>query len=109
MLKSPNRKAALRCDRKPKAEMVRAMSQSQSRSVTRPVGGPGPSPCVEGSPTPEQRNAPRFTLLIRAAKLITGDGEFLVVVRDISRDGLKVRTFHPLPPDLDYAIELSGG
>lgn len=63
----------------------------------------------EGSPTGEQRQAPRLTLLIRAAKLVANAGEFLVVVRDVSRDGLKVRTFHPLPPDADYSIELSSG
>jgi hypothetical protein len=63
----------------------------------------------EGSPTHEQRSAPRFTLLIRAAKLIAGEGEFLVVVRDVSRDGVKIKTFHPLPPTEEYAIELSSG
>ncbi len=63
----------------------------------------------EGSPAPEQRNAARFTLLIRAAKLIAGDDEFLVVVRDVSSDGLKVRTFHPLPEHGDFAIELANG
>ena len=63
----------------------------------------------EGSPIAEQRVEPRFTLLIRAAKLIAGDDEFLVVVRDVSREGLKVRTFHPLPDDGDFAIELANG
>ena len=63
----------------------------------------------EAAPAPEQRNEPRFTLLIRAAKLIAGDDEFLVVVRDVSRDGLKVRTFHPLPDEGEFAIELANG
>lgn len=63
----------------------------------------------ESLPAEEQRQAPRFTLLIRAAKLVAGTGEFLVVVRDVSSDGLKVRTFHPLPPDADYSIELASG
>ncbi len=63
----------------------------------------------ECSPAPEQRNEPRFTLLIRAAKLIAGDDEFLVVIRDVSREGLKVRTFHPLPDNGDFAIELASG
>lgn len=63
----------------------------------------------EASPASEQRNAARFTLLIRAAKLIAGDDEFLVVVRDVSSDGLKVRTFHPLPENGDFAIELANG
>jgi hypothetical protein len=63
----------------------------------------------EGSPGSEQRNSARFTLLIRAAKLIAGSDEFLVVVRDVSSDGLKVRTFHPLPDQGDFAIELANG
>ena len=48
-------------------------------------------------------------MLIRAAKLIAGADEFLIVVRDVSRDGLKVRTFHPLPDDGEFAIELANG
>ena len=68
-----------------------------------------PGACDEGSAIAEQRVEPRFTLLIRAAKLIAGDDEFLVVVRDVSREGLKVRTFHPLPDDGDFAIELANG
>lgn len=63
----------------------------------------------EASPAPEQRDAARFTLLIRAAKLIAGSDEFLVVVRDVSRNGLKVRTFHPLPEHGEFAIELANG
>ena len=73
--------------------------------------GSGPADKVwdEGSSASEQRNAPRFTLLIRAAKLIAGKDEFLVVVRDVSSDGLKVRTFHPLPDHDEFAIELANG
>ena len=63
----------------------------------------------EGSLASEQRNEPRITLLIRAAKLIAGDDEFLVVLRDVSREGLKVKTFHPLPADEPLAIELASG
>ena len=63
----------------------------------------------EAFSSPEQRVEPRFTLLIRAAKLIVGADEFHVVVRDVSRDGLKVRTFHPLPDHGDFAIELASG
>lgn len=63
----------------------------------------------DASPAPEQRSAARFTLLIRAAKLIAGSDEFLVVVRDVSRDGVKLRTFHPLPNHAELAIELANG
>lgn len=57
----------------------------------------------------EQRTAPRFTLLIRAAKLTSPDAEFLCVVRDASETGVSVRLFHPLPPDLDFTLELPNG
>ncbi len=57
----------------------------------------------------DQRNAPRFTLLIRAAKLTSPDAEFLCVVRDASETGVSVRLFHPLPTDLEFALELPNG
>jgi len=57
----------------------------------------------------EQRAAPRFTLLIRSAKL-TGPGcEFLCVVRDASETGVSVRLFHPLPSDIPLTLELPNG
>ena len=75
-----------------------------------PCGGvTADGPWDEGSPAPEQRVEPRFTLLIRAAKLVAGEDEFLVVIRDVSREGLKVRTFHPLPDEGEFAIELANG
>lgn len=57
----------------------------------------------------EQRIAPRFTLLIRAAKLIMPTGEFLCVIRDASESGISVRTFHALPQCKDMTIELQNG
>jgi hypothetical protein len=57
----------------------------------------------------DQREAQRFTLILRAGKLVTGQGEFLCVLRDVSRGGLKVRLFHPLALDGPCRIELSGG
>lgn len=58
----------------------------------------------------EQRAAPRFTLLIRAAKLIVdGESEFLCVIRDASASGLKIRLFNPLPAHHELAIEMSNG
>jgi hypothetical protein len=57
----------------------------------------------------EQRTAPRFTLLIRAAKLTSPDAEFLCVVRDASETGVSVRLFHPLPADLEFTLELPNG
>ena len=89
--------------------MVQTVTKAAPSSVAGPHTGAQGSGWDEGSPAPEQRTTPRITLLIRAAKLIAGDGEFLVVLRDVSPDGLKVRAFHPLPSDLDYAIELASG
>jgi hypothetical protein len=57
----------------------------------------------------EQRSAPRFTLLIRAAKLISPAGEFLCVVRDASETGVSVRLFHPLPKDVALSLEMPNG
>jgi hypothetical protein len=57
----------------------------------------------------EQRCAPRFTLLIRAAKLIGPAGEFLCVVRDASETGVSVRLFHPLPAHVDLSLEMPNG
>lgn len=59
----------------------------------------------------EHRAAPRFTLLIRAAKLILdGEREFLCVIRDASAAGLKIRLFNPLPDHHgSISVEMSNG
>jgi len=57
----------------------------------------------------DQRSAPRFTLLIRSAKLTTDEAEYLCVVRDASDSGISVRLFHPLPPELPLTLELPNG
>lgn len=57
----------------------------------------------------EMREAPRFTLLIRTAKLISAGGEYLCVVRDASASGIKVRLFHPLPRQPVLTLELANG
>lgn len=57
----------------------------------------------------EQRTAPRFTLLIRAAKLIADDREFLCILRDASATGFKARLFAPLPPHDELVMELGNG
>ena len=64
-------------------------------------------PCADGEA--ESRAVPRFTLLIRAAKLTAPDGEYLCVVRDASETGVSVRLFHPLPPDVPLTLELQNG
>lgn len=72
---------------------------------------------VENSSTPagarsgyeELRAAPRFTLLIRSAKIISPSGEFLCIVRDVSSSGVRLRLFHPLPPGSLVTLELASG
>lgn len=65
----------------------------------------------EANPVAEQRAAPRFTLLIRTAKLIAPDGEFLCVVRDASQDGMKARVFCavPIPENIPLTVEFGNG
>lgn len=57
----------------------------------------------------EHRTAPRYTLLIRAAKLVCDAGEFLCVIRDVSESGISVRTFHTLPAAPQMTVELQNG
>jgi hypothetical protein len=57
----------------------------------------------------EQRAAPRFTLLIRAAKLVSAQGEFVCVIRDVSETGVCVRMFHALPSCKEYALHMPAG
>ena len=57
----------------------------------------------------EQRGAPRYTSLIRSAKLVCGQGEFLCVIRDVSATGISLRTFHALPEEPTIALELQNG
>lgn len=57
----------------------------------------------------EKRSAQRFTILIRAAKLICPQGEFLCVIRDASETGVNLRLFHELPPEKRYMLELQNG
>ena len=57
----------------------------------------------------EQRVAPRFTLLIRTAKLISSSGEYLCIIRDASATGISIRTFHELPQGKQLTLELPNG
>lgn len=57
----------------------------------------------------EERRAPRFTLLIRTAKLIIEDRQYLCVVRDISMTGASIKSFHPVPEGKRTALEFPTG
>lgn len=64
----------------------------------------------EAAPEPcEDRAAPRFTLLIRSAKLIAPSGEFVAVIRDVSESGISLRGFHALPHAETLVLELRTG
>lgn len=68
------------------------------------VTGPGEQP--DGA---ELRTAPRVSLMLRAAKLVSPAGEYLCILRDVSATGLKAKLFHPLPPGEPIALELGNG
>mgnify|MGYP001129374164 CR=1 FL=1 len=74
-----------------------------SESVYEPGNG------LQNGGTEELRVAPRFTLLIRTAKLLCANGEFLCVIRDASSTGISIRTFHPLPQGVQLTLELPNG
>lgn len=63
----------------------------------------------DGGDAADLRGAPRYTLLIRAAKLVCPQGEFVCVIRDVSATGVSVRLFHPLPKCDSIALELRSG
>lgn len=60
-------------------------------------------------PLADQRAAPRFIALIRAAKLLSDGNEFICVVRDVSTSGVRLRCFHAIPHGQAMALELQNG
>jgi hypothetical protein len=57
----------------------------------------------------DRRGAPRFALLIQAAKLIAPFGETLCVVHDASAEGVRIRHFGHLPAGTEFRFELANG
>ncbi len=57
----------------------------------------------------DARRAERVTILIRAAKLISGQGEFVCVIRDVSEVGISVRMFHKLPSCETMELHMPSG
>lgn len=57
----------------------------------------------------DDRRAPRYTLLIRAAKLVTSHGEFVGVIRDVSETGVSLRLFHKVPKGDPIELQMPGG
>lgn len=57
----------------------------------------------------EQREVERFVLLLRPAKIVARSGEYLCILRDVASKGVRLRLFHPLPPDPFMVLELANG
>ncbi len=57
----------------------------------------------------DMRAAPRASVVIRAAKLIAGQRELLCIIRNISRTGLMIRAFEPLPKTEGLILETETG
>lgn len=53
--------------------------------------------------------ATRYTLFIRAAKLVSSQGEFVCVVRDVSETGVRLRLFHAPPKGLPLELHMTNG
>ncbi|MHA7820734.1 MAG: PilZ domain-containing protein [Erythrobacter sp.] len=66
-----------------------------------------PAPAGEAGNV-EGRTAPRFTLLIRAAKLVSPHGEFVCVLRDVSDTGVCLRLFHSAPTGDPIELHMPG-
>ena len=68
-------------------------------------------PDVEFEPVEEAegRAARRYSLLIRPAKLSSPHGEFVCVLRDVSRTGVSAKLFHKLPGGDEFTLELQNG
>ncbi len=84
-----------------------------SESGSEPIAVPDAEPVVVESETSAEeadgRAAPRFTLLIRAAKIVSSHGEFVCVVRDVSETGVAVRLFHSVPTGDPLELHMPGG
>jgi hypothetical protein len=83
------------------------MRDALHAAVLSPSSGNGTDSTIDY--TAEQRASPRFTMLVRAAKLCCPTGEFMCVVRDVSDSGVSVRLFHPLPDEDRLMLELQNG
>lgn len=69
----------------------------------------GPETAVQPGQDGDRRGASRFTLLIRTAKLVADEREFLCVIRDVSSKGLKLRLYNAIPAGVPLILELANG
>ena len=81
----------------------------QTNNIVSPYG-PAPVAGAQFKAAPiKDRAAPRFTLLLRTAKLIVNGKELLCMLRDISATGARVRFYGPVPRNGIFAIEFDDG
>lgn len=64
---------------------------------------------VRETGTDDRRGATRYISLIRAAKIVSDQGEFVCVIRDVSETGIGLRTFHRLPETGRQELVLQNG
>lgn len=83
-----------------------AFSNDPARGSDADVSVPDGAEVTAGD---DMRATPRFTLLIRAAKLVSPNGEFVCVIRDVSETGVSVRLFHKLPTGSPLELQMPGG
>ena len=83
-----------------------AFSNDPARGSDADVSVPDGAEVAAGD---DMRVTPRFTLLIRAAKLVSPNGEFVCVIRDVSETGVSVRLFHKLPTGSPLELQMPGG
>ena len=57
----------------------------------------------------KHRAAERFTLMLRVAKLVSSQGEYACVIRDVSVTGVRLRLFHDLPAERHLVLSLANG
>lgn len=57
----------------------------------------------------DRRGTSRFTILIRSAKLLDEDKEYLCVIRDVSEFGVKLRLYNEIPQGKTLGLELANG
>lgn len=64
---------------------------------------------MSATPATDQRRDSRQTLMLRTAKVICQSGEYVSLVRDVSRGGVGLRFFHAVPHELRIFLELANG
>ncbi|WP_374282547.1 PilZ domain-containing protein [Novosphingobium sp.] len=80
--------------------------------MTRKAPPADPAPAADDAAVrdaADQRAAQRYTLLLRAGKLVSDAGEYLCILRDASSTGIKARLFHELPAAPRFELELGNG